>query len=85
MLLEHSGNGVLWLLVTTAYWVWGATTPRERVLWLHFFIGLWIDIALVGALKMAVRRARPEYNISSDFILVVSVDNFSFPSGHAAR
>lgn len=28
---------------------------------------------------------RPVYNKEDDFVLVVSVDKFSFPSGHASR
>ena len=85
MLLEHSGNGILWLVLAVLSWSFGSRDPVNRAIWLNFFLGLWIDIALVGTLKMAAKRARPEYNISSDFILVVSVDNYSFPSGHAAR
>ncbi|EIE23953.1 acid phosphatase/Vanadium-dependent haloperoxidase [Coccomyxa subellipsoidea C-169] len=32
-----------------------------------------------------MQRARPVYNNAGDFLLVVAVDSFSFPSGHAAR
>jgi len=40
---------------------------------------------LVGSLKALVRRPRPLYNQSGDFVLVVAVDQYSFPSGHTAR
>lgn len=30
-------------------------------------------------------RRRPVYNQADDFVLVVSVDAYSFPSGHASR
>ncbi len=44
-----------------------------------------VDLALVGLLKGTVRRARPVYNLRSDFAVVVAVDHFSFPSGHSSR
>lgn len=85
MTLEHSGNGILWLLFGSLAWFYRTQTSHSRMLWLNFFLGLWVDIALVGSLKMVARRERPEYNKSADFMLVVSVDRYSFPSGHAAR
>lgn len=85
MLLEHSGNGILWLLLAPAVWLLTPLSPEGRLSVANFFLGLWVDLALVGSLKAIFRRPRPEYNYSGDFILVVSVDQFSFPSGHAAR
>lgn len=85
MILEHSGNGILWLLLAPALWLFAPLSSSSRQMLANFFLGLWVDIALVGALKGIFRRPRPEYNISGDFILVVAVDKYSFPSGHAAR
>ncbi|CAL5228821.1 g12022 [Coccomyxa viridis] len=51
----------------------------------NLLLGLLIDLAYVGLLKGAIRRPRPVYNNASDFLLVVKVDQYSFPSGHAAR
>ena len=85
MLLEHSGNGILWLLVTAFLWLSNRISANTRTLVANFSLGLWVDIALVGIVKAVVRRPRPEYNLSSDFVLVVAVDRYSFPSGHAAR
>lgn len=85
MSLEHSGNGVLWLLLAPLLWLYAPLSSDSRHLLANFFLGLWVDIALVGALKGIFRRPRPEYNISGDFIMVVAVDKYSFPSGHAAR
>ena len=42
-----------------------------------------LDLATVAALKALVRRPRPPYNLPD--MLVVSVDRYSFPSGHASR
>ena len=85
MTLEHSGNGILWLLVAPAIWLLAPIQADTRHCLANFFVGLWVDLALVGSLKAIFRRPRPEYNYSGDFVLVVSVDKFSFPSGHAAR
>ena len=85
MLLEHSGNGILWLVFAPTFWVLAPLSPQSQLAVANFFVGLWVDLALVGSLKGIVRRPRPEYNISGDFILVVAVDEYSFPSGHAAR
>ena len=85
MNLEHSGNGILWLLLAPLLWLYAPLSNFGRHMLANFFLGLWVDIALVGALKGIFRRPRPEYNISGDFVLVVAVDKYSFPSGHAAR
>ena len=42
-----------------------------------------LDLATVALLKALVRRPRPPYNVPD--MLVVSVDRYSFPSGHASR
>ena len=39
----------------------------------------------INHMPLQVRRPRPIYNKSGDFLLVVSVDRFSFPSGHTSR
>ncbi len=85
MALEHGGNGIIWLLIAPLLWLAAPLSGPGRYLLANFFLGLWVDIALVGALKGVFRRSRPEYNVSGDFILVVAVDKFSFPSGHASR
>ncbi|XP_062030636.1 probable lipid phosphate phosphatase beta isoform X1 [Rosa rugosa] len=46
-------------------------------------LGLLLDLALIGLIKFTVRRARPVYN--KNMSVAVSVDHFSFPSGHASR
>lgn len=51
---------------------------------LFLFLALLIDLMIVGALKTLVRRPRPKVN-KQDMFATVSVDNFSFPSGHATR
>lgn len=75
----------MWLALTLSALALPATPPPARVLWANFLLGLLLDLALVGALKGAVRRSRPVYNRREDFTVVVAVDRFSFPSGHSSR
>ncbi len=51
----------------------------------NLLLGFVLDLILVGAIKGLFRRPRPVYNKEGDFVLVVSVDKFSFPSGHSSR
>ncbi|VDD77144.1 unnamed protein product [Mesocestoides corti] len=44
-----------------------------------------LDVVVVGCIKFIVKRPRPEANYSSDMLLTVSIDDWSFPSGHSSR
>lgn len=46
-------------------------------------LGLLVDLALVGIVKVIFRRPRPIYNKNMN--VAVSVDHYSFPSGHSSR
>ncbi|DBA77739.1 TPA: hypothetical protein ACH3X2_008431 [Trebouxia sp. C0005] len=85
ILLEYSGNGLVWLFAALATWCLPSITPQQRCAITNFLVAFVVDLILVGSLKSLIRRPRPIYNSSGDFILVVSVDRFSFPSGHASR
>lgn len=50
----------------------------------YYFTGLIGDLIIIAVLKMLVQRERPPLN-KSDMFATVSVDNFSFPSGHCSR
>lgn len=84
-LLEWGGDGLVWLPLTLAALLLPSTPPAARTLWANFLLGLLLDLALVGTLKGTFRRCRPVYNNAADFLLVVAVDNYSFPSGHSSR
>ncbi|PON53852.1 Phosphatidic acid phosphatase type 2/haloperoxidase [Parasponia andersonii] len=58
-------------------------THRLRPFLVPFLLGLLLDLALVGLLKLLVRRSRPHYNPAMS--AAVSADHFSFPSGHSSR
>ncbi|VDL14524.1 unnamed protein product [Hymenolepis diminuta] len=44
-----------------------------------------LDVLIVGCLKFLVKRPRPEANYAEDMLLTVSIDDWSFPSGHSSR
>ena len=85
MLLEHSGNGLVWLLGAISVWLYPHLKTQQRCAVGNFLLAFVLDLLLVGSLKSIIQRPRPIYNSSGDFILVVSVDQYSFPSGHASR
>ena len=84
-LREYGGDGVVWLLVTFTALFLPSSPAASRLAWANFLLGLLLDLVLVGTLKGLFRRTRPVYNHKADFIVVVAVDHFSFPSGHSSR
>ena len=84
MLLEHTGNGLLWLSAVPLLWAWNPD-PLSQWYLANFFLCFWIDLVLVGTLKALLRRPRPLYNHAGVSSIVVAVDQYSFPSGQAAR
>eukprot|EP00899_Mesostigma_viride_P021340 jgi/Mesvir1/29207/Mv08625-RA.1 len=81
-LLEHSGNGLFWVPLPATIFCMPLTVTL-RILLANLFLGFLYDLALIGTVKMVLKRSRPQYN--KDFKYVVSVDQYSFPSGHASR
>lgn len=51
---------------------------------LFLLLALLLDLVLVAVVKGIVRRPRPTHN-KMDMFVTVSVDKYSFPSGHATR
>lgn len=84
-LLENTGSGLLWLPLAPALLLAPSAPPALHTCAANLLLGLLVDIAFVGTLKGVFRRPRPSYNDAGDFLLVVAVDSYSFPSGHAAR
>lgn len=84
--LEVSGDGRFWIPATAALLLTPlplAGFSKLRWFCLNFFIGLIFDLILIGILKSLIKRPRPAYN--KGMYLVLSVDHWSFPSGHASR
>ncbi|XP_065213591.1 polyisoprenoid diphosphate/phosphate phosphohydrolase PLPP6 [Planococcus citri] len=80
--LEYSCHGILWLCAWMIF-IWFAWTPSLFQMQVNFLIALILDIIYVGILKAIFRRRRPAGNKPD--ALEISVDKFSFPSGHVSR
>jgi presqualene diphosphate phosphatase len=84
--LECSGDGVLWLVLTLSVMALPGIADGTRCAWTNLLLGLLIDLAETGLAKLVCRRERPHYNrVAKDMVVVVSVDHYSFPSGHSSR
>lgn len=81
--LEWSCHGLPWIISAVYVFLDATNPPLERVM-LNLLCALFIDLVIVGVIKWIVRRKRPSYN-RDDMFATVSVDKFSFPSGHATR
>ncbi|XP_071820591.1 polyisoprenoid diphosphate/phosphate phosphohydrolase PLPP6-like [Apostichopus japonicus] len=85
-LLEYSGHGIPWLLgVFVVMYLTNEKDPKLFQIAFNILFALVLDLVVSGTLKAIVRRPRPSTNSSSDMFFVVSVDHFSFPSGHTTR
>ncbi|KAK7251165.1 hypothetical protein RIF29_34119 [Crotalaria pallida] len=64
-------------------------TPPSSLLRPHLLLPLLLcsllDLLFIALLKSLARRPRPPYAKHDEYNAVVSVDNFSFPSGHSSR
>ena len=83
--LEHTGSGLIWLPLAVAIVLAPSASQDMHAMGANLLLGLLLDLAFVGLQKGVIRRPRPVYNNTSDFLLLVKVDQYSFPSGHAAR
>lgn len=81
--LELSCHGIPWIAFCL-YAVYQATDEVLEEVFFNLLLALFMDLIIVGFLKVLFRRKRPHYN-KNDMFATVSVDNFSFPSGHATR
>ncbi|OWF50920.1 phospholipid phosphatase 6-like [Mizuhopecten yessoensis] len=81
--LEISCHGIPWLLGTVALLLTLHKAAHIEVL-INLLIGLLGDLIVVAFLKFLFQRPRPAHN-KMDMFATLSVDNYSFPSGHATR
>ncbi|XP_031557140.1 phospholipid phosphatase 6-like [Actinia tenebrosa] len=80
--LEISGHGVPWIIATLLAIYFFRNEKQQFAL--NFLLALLLDLVIVGLTKVIFQRQRPVYN-EKDMFATVSVDNFSFPSGHSTR
>jgi undecaprenyl-diphosphatase len=80
ILLAHSGDSWFWLLVLIPLAWLGPDYWSSRAI--VFIIGILATAVVVFAIKLTVRRRRPEGEWGQVYRMT---DPHSFPSGHAAR
>ena len=80
--LEVTGHGVPWLLISAFYGYRSSGNFQEFNI--NLLVALLLDLVVVGTLKVLTGRKRPSHN-KDDMFATVSVDKYSFPSGHATR
>ncbi|XP_077506367.1 polyisoprenoid diphosphate/phosphate phosphohydrolase PLPP6-like [Amblyomma americanum] len=81
--LEYSAHGIPWLLGTCTV-IWFVSDRELEAFHVNLLLALVLDLIAVACIKAAARRKRPLAN-RNDMFFTVSVDNHSFPSGHASR
>ncbi|XP_077188443.1 polyisoprenoid diphosphate/phosphate phosphohydrolase PLPP6-like [Paroedura picta] len=81
--IEVSGHGIPWL-AGTLYGLCRSGSSAGREVLVNLLFALVLDLVLVALVKGLVRRRRPTHN-KMDMFATVSVDKYSFPSGHATR
>ncbi|XP_054240216.1 polyisoprenoid diphosphate/phosphate phosphohydrolase PLPP6 [Indicator indicator] len=81
--IEVSGHGIPWLLGTFCGLCQSDSSAAREVL-LNLLFALLLDLVLVAVVKGLVKRRRPTHN-KMDMFVTISVDKYSFPSGHATR
>ena len=79
-LLAHSGDSWYWLAAMAVAWF--VSGPAWKVFILQLAAGILGTAAVVFAIKLSVRRRRPEGEWGAVYR---KTDPHSFPSGHAAR
>ncbi|XP_005528785.1 PREDICTED: presqualene diphosphate phosphatase [Pseudopodoces humilis] len=81
--IEVSGHGIPWLL-GTFYGLCQSDSSAAREVLLNLLFALLLDLVMVAVVKGLVKRPRPTHN-KMDMFVTISVDKYSFPSGHATR
>lgn len=79
-LLAHSGDSWFWGIALVIIWGMGQPEWKTRAAWM--LAGILVTGICVFAIKLVVRRGRPEGEWGE---IYRRTDPHSFPSGHAAR
>ncbi|XP_042231854.1 phospholipid phosphatase 6-like [Homarus americanus] len=82
--LEYSCHGIPWLIGTPTF-IFLFSNLAFRQLLVNILLALFLDIVVVSVVKAITRRRRPPGNKKDEMFATISVDKFSFPSGHATR
>ncbi|XP_068692084.1 polyisoprenoid diphosphate/phosphate phosphohydrolase PLPP6-like [Montipora foliosa] len=83
VILEYTGHGIPWT-AAALFVIFAFSDTAEQEFACNLLLALSMDLAIVSCLKAVVRRERPVNNVK-DMFATVSVDHYSFPSGHSSR
>ncbi|GMT34777.1 hypothetical protein PFISCL1PPCAC_26074, partial [Pristionchus fissidentatus] len=86
--IEYAVHGFPWIIVSTITAVFAYSYRwNESVQYglLVLNIGLLVDLAAVGTIKILVQRERPFENVDDQVFEAPIADQYSFPSGHTSR
>ncbi|KAG8238145.1 hypothetical protein J437_LFUL017972 [Ladona fulva] len=81
--LEISCHGIPWF-AGLIFFIIVTSSSSLRQIQVNLLFGLILDVIFIAVIKAYVRRRRPNKN-RPDMFVTLSIDNFSFPSGHASR
>lgn len=81
--LEISCHGVPWLIFAIIG-ILSSHKATSLEFLVNLLMGLVLDLLILVVLKTLVRRPRPAHN-RMDMFGTISVDHYSFPSGHTTR
>ncbi|GMT03833.1 hypothetical protein PENTCL1PPCAC_26007, partial [Pristionchus entomophagus] len=86
--IEYAVHGFPWIIVSSITAVFAYSYRWNENLQyglLVLNIGLLLDLAAVGAIKILVQRERPVENVDDQVFEAPVADRYSFPSGHTSR
>ncbi|XP_002740908.1 polyisoprenoid diphosphate/phosphate phosphohydrolase PLPP6-like [Saccoglossus kowalevskii] len=83
-LLEISGHGVPWIVSLIVLLYVTRNNSNECQFIINLLAGQILDLVITATVKVAIKRQRPHGN-KKDMFATVSIDAYSFPSGHSSR
>ncbi|KAL5012265.1 hypothetical protein ScPMuIL_010816 [Solemya velum] len=82
-ILELSCHGIPWIFGSLLFLLSVHRADHIEVSF-NLLLSLLFDVIIIALIKLVIRRNRPASN-KQDMFATVSVDQFSFPSGHTSR
>lgn len=82
LLISHSGNGLLYVVLPVLYWL--VNPVQGRTFFIIAALAFFAERCLYYVLKMNLKRRRPPAAIPGFRSLITPSDEFSFPSGHTS-
>lgn len=68
MILELSGHGLIW--IAAVLFLLYIRPEEESFVWANIFMGLMLDIVVIGVMKATFRRPRPHYDSIGTYLVL---------------